>query len=108
MILGDAKKTSVTSTVSSEELADNPFIKQVEVVLDEQIRPFLEQHGGGVEILKFEDKKLYMRMFGGCQGCSSSQATLKGGIETILKGEFDQIEEVIDQTDHSAGENPFL
>ncbi len=82
--------------------------EQIEEILEEQIRPFLAQHGGGVDLVKVEDNKVYLKLFGGCQGCASSQATLKDGIETLLKSELEQITEVIDLTDHSSGENPFF
>ncbi len=97
----DSKKQSVSQH-------QDPFLNKVEEILDEQIRPFLQMHGGGVEIIEYKENKLFMKMFGGCQGCASSSATLKDGIEIVLKNEFEEIQEVVDLTDHSAGENPFL
>lgn len=90
------------------ESNSDPFLSKVEGILDDQIRPFLQMHGGGVEIVEYKESKLFMRMFGGCQGCASSAATLKDGIETVLKNEFEEIQEVVDVTDHAAGENPFI
>ena len=81
---------------------------KIEAVLEEQVRPFLAMHGGGVELVKYEEGKVYLKMFGGCQGCASSSATLKDGIENILKGEFTEISEVVDLTDHASGENPYF
>ena len=82
--------------------------EKIEQVLEEQVRPFLATHGGGVELVKFEGDKVYLKMFGGCQGCAASQATLREGIETILKEEFEQIKEVVDLTDHESGDNPYF
>ena len=42
------------------------------------------------------------------QGCASSTATLKNGIEIILKESFPEIEEIDDVTDHTEGENPYM
>ena len=85
------------------------MVHQIEKVLDEQIRPALAIHGGDIEIIDFEDKKLYVKLSGGCQGCSSSSATLKEGIERLIKGQFpDMVDELIDMTDHTSGENPFM
>lgn len=84
------------------------IVEKIESVLDDQIRPFLQMHDGGVELIEFKERKVYLKLFGGCQGCSSSSATLKDGIETILKGEFEEIEEVVDMTDHSSGDKPFM
>jgi len=84
------------------------MIHLVEQVLDEQIRPALAQHGGNVEVIDLDNAILFIRFFGGCQGCSSSKATLKGGIERVLKQNFPEITEVIDLTDHAKGENPYM
>ena len=49
-----------------------------------------------------------MRVFGGgCQGCGMADVTLKQGVETMIKDNVPSITEVIDATDHEAGENPF-
>lgn len=84
------------------------MIEKLEEILDEQIRPVLGNHGGNVEIVDIDDNKIFLRLHGGCQGCSSSSATLKGGIEQIIKNEFPFITEVIDVTDHSSGTNPYM
>lgn len=83
------------------------MIRQVEKVFDEQIRPALAAHGGDVEIIDIENDKLYLKMTGGCQGCASSQATLSDGIARLVKQHFPEIEEVVDVTNHDAGENPY-
>ena len=85
------------------------MIRKIEKVLDEQIRPALQSHGGDIEVVDFDNNKLFVKMSGGCQGCSSSKATLKDGIERLLVTKFpDFIEEVVDLTDHTAGDNPFM
>lgn len=83
------------------------MIRQVEKIFDEQIRPALAAHGGDVEIIDIENDKLYLKMTGGCQGCASSQATLSDGISRLVKQHFPEIEEVVDVTNHDAGENPY-
>jgi Fe-S cluster biogenesis protein NfuA len=84
------------------------MIYQLEKLFDEQIRPALAQHGGNVELIDVDNQKLFLKMVGGCQGCSSSKATLKGGIEQVVKQNFPQITEVIDVTDHTKGDNPYF
>ena len=49
-----------------------------------KIRPYLQQDGGDVEYVKFEDGIVYVRLLGACIGCSSVDSTLKDGIEAIL------------------------
>jgi Fe-S cluster biogenesis protein NfuA len=84
------------------------MIAQIEKLFDSQIRPALAQHGGNVEIIDVDNNKLFVKFFGGCQGCSSSKATLKGGIEQLIKQNFPDIDEVIDVTDHEQGSNPYM
>ena len=85
------------------------MLKKVEKVLDEQIRPALASHGGGIEVIDFDNNKLFVKLSGGCQGCSSSKATLKDGVERLLIQKFpDIINELVDLTDHASGDNPFM
>lgn len=85
------------------------MLHHIEKTLDEQIRPALASHGGDIEVIDFENKKLYVKLTGGCQGCSSSSATLKEGIERLLLGQYPEfIEELVDMTDHASGEKPFM
>lgn len=84
------------------------MLRLVEQVLDEQIRPALAQHGGNVEVVDIDNSTLFIRFSGGCQGCSSSKATLKGGIERVIKQTFPEITDVVDITDHSQGHKPYM
>ncbi len=83
------------------------MIGQLEKFFDEKIRPGIAGHGGAVEIIDIDNDKLFLRLSGGCQGCSSSKVTLKDGIEKLVKEKFPEIKEVVDLTDHSAGTNPY-
>lgn len=84
------------------------MLQKLETLFDEQVRPALAAHGGGVEIIDLDNNKLFVRLSGGCQGCSSSTATLKQGIQTLVKQNFPEITEVVDLTDHATGENPYM
>lgn len=84
------------------------MLKKLEILFDEQVRPALAAHGGNVEIIDLDNDKLFVRLSGGCQGCSSSKATLKDGIQTLVKQNFPMITEVVDLTDHVSGENPYM
>jgi Fe-S cluster biogenesis protein NfuA len=46
-------------------------------------------------------------MGGGCQGCAASSITLKKGVESMIKAEIDEINEIVDITNHDAGINPY-
>lgn len=81
--------------------------EQVQQLLDQQINPALAAHGGYAELKGVEDDKVYVTMGGGCQGCAVSAMTLRDGITRAIKESIPEVTEVIDTTDHAAGENPF-
>lgn len=90
-----------------EEAAGQDVGGAIEQLLDEQINPSLASHGGYVKLVKVEDNDVYLEMGGGCQGCAASQATLRHGVETAIRDIAPQIRNIIDVTDHAAGENPY-
>jgi Fe-S cluster biogenesis protein NfuA len=54
-----------------------------------QIRPFLQRDGGDVQFVEYTaDKVVRVMLQGHCAGCPHAQATVKGGIEQILKEMF--------------------
>lgn len=82
--------------------------RQIQKVIEEEINPMVANHGGQIALVDYFEKNLYIQMSGGCQGCAASTATLKQGIERILTQHFgDDINEIIDVTDHSSGDNPY-
>ena len=76
-------------------------------LLDKEINPAIASHGGIVELVDLVDGTLYLRMGGGCQGCAAASLTLRQGVERLIKQELPAIEEIIDTTDHAAGNNPY-
>lgn len=81
--------------------------EQVEQLLTEQINPALAAHGGFAELKGIEETVVYVTMGGGCQGCAVSAMTLRDGIARSIKEAIPEVTDVIDTTDHTAGENPF-
>ena len=79
----------------------------MEKLFDDMVRPALAAHGGNIELIDIDNDKVYVRMGGGCQGCSSSTATLKDGVEKLIKQHYPDIKEVVDMTDHDSGDNPY-
>lgn len=92
----------------SSDLTQNPFAAQVQKVLDTDINPMVASHGGKVSLVDLTQDTVYVRLEGGCQGCSSSQATLKQGVEIAIKRALPQITNVVDVTDHAKGHNPYM
>lgn len=81
--------------------------QKVQAVLDQAINPALASHGGYASLAGVDGSRVYVTMGGGCQGCAASALTLQEGIKTMLMDALPEISEVLDATDHSAGENPF-
>ncbi len=55
----------------------------------EEIRKMLQNDGGDCELVKIEGKTVYLRLQGACRGCPHAQATIKNGVEQILKANVD-------------------
>lgn len=67
----------------------------VEKVINEKVRPALMNHGGNIELVDVKEKSVYVRLVGACGCCPHAQATLKMGVERILRDEFSDLEEVV-------------
>ncbi len=73
----------------------SPEQQKIEDILDRTIRPGLQGDGGDIEIIKIEDKKVYVTYQGACGTCPSSTTGTLMAIEGILKDEYDPQIEVI-------------
>jgi Fe-S cluster biogenesis protein NfuA len=74
-------------------LHPQPLQDRVRDALDE-VRPYLEQHGGDVELLDVEDGVARLRLQGSCHGCPSSTATLRSAIEQAIHKTAPDIERI--------------
>lgn len=72
-----------------------PDIQKIEDILDKTVRPGLQGDGGDLEILKYQDNKLYVSYQGACGTCPSATSGTLMAIESILKDEFNPDIEVI-------------
>ena len=82
--------------------------QRVMMVLDRQINPSIAAHGGHAELVAVEDETAYLRLSGGCQGCSMATVTLGQGIEVAIKELVPEITRVLDVTDHASGSSPYF
>jgi Fe/S biogenesis protein NfuA len=81
--------------------------EKVTTLIAEAINPGLAAHGGFTSLVGVDGTRVFLTMGGGCQGCSMSAATMVQGIQTAIKEAIPEVTEVVDATDHTAGENPF-
>ncbi len=89
-------------------LARNPLAGRVQEVLDDRVNPGLAAHGGVVSLVDIQGARVVLSFGGGCQGCGMADVTLKEGVSAQLKQQIPEISEVVDATDHAAGENPYF
>ncbi len=95
--LGDLDDLELTGDVADK----------VNQLLEASINPALASHGGFASLVGVDGDLVYVTMGGGCQGCAMSAATLTEGIKAAIVDAIPEVRDVIDATDHSAGENPF-
>ncbi len=81
---------------------------KVQQLLDKSINPGLASHGGFAELKGVEGTVVHLSMGGGCQGCAMSAATLREGIQVAIREMIPEVTEIIDVTDHDAGESPYF
>ena len=87
--------------------ADAEVRVAVQLLLDKEVNRSIANHGGKISIVDLSEGKLFITMSGGCQGCASSQVTLRQGFEVMVKRDAPEIMEIVDATDHAAGKEPF-
>ena len=85
-------KESEKSLEKNED--DSEIVKQIKELLDTRVRPAVAMDGGDIIFNEFDDGIVYLKMQGACSGCPSSTATLKMGIENMLKHYIPEVQEV--------------
>lgn len=65
--------------------SDQEIVDQILELIETRVRPAVAQDGGDIVFHRYHDGIVELKMHGACSGCPSSTATLKGGIENMLK-----------------------
>ncbi len=115
ILAGDVDHPVAQALLAMYELADVDEQIEVEEALDE-IRPYIESHGGELELLDVQDGVVHVRMGGSCNGCAASAMTLRRGVEEKLRERIANFKEVIahppedgaDAATNGAGAGPLL
>lgn len=74
--------------------ADSAIVDTIKELLDTRVRPAVAQDGGDITFKGFEKGIVYLSMRGACAGCPSATATLKHGIENLLRHFVPEVAEV--------------
>ncbi len=82
---------------SSSSMSRTPFqlAREIDRVVESEIRPRLQKQGGDIEIVEIRGKKVFCRLLGGCQGCSGAPQTLRLVVEDSLKSKVDAELEIV-------------
>ena len=80
-----------TDTSNTE---DNEAVIKIKEIIDTKVRPAVAKDGGDITFQSFDNGIVYLQMKGSCSGCPSSTATLKAGIENMLKHYIPEVREV--------------
>jgi Fe/S biogenesis protein NfuA len=88
-------------------LLELPLAGAVQRLLDDEINPGIAAHGGRVTLMDVQGGRVVVEFGGGCQGCGMADVTLREGVTATLRRALPEITEVVDSTDHEAGESPY-
>jgi Fe-S cluster biogenesis protein NfuA len=83
----------------ADDITDNPedaeIVSQIKELIETRVRPAVARDGGDIVYRGFDRGTVYLAMHGACSGCPSSTATLKQGIESMLKHYVPEVTEVL-------------
>jgi Fe/S biogenesis protein NfuA len=106
LVLRNPNKPRTPQLGEAIDLEGTPEEK-VRQLLEQQVNPAIAAHGGFASVVRVDGETAYITMGGGCQGCAMSALTLREGIEAAILSAIPEIKEVVDETDHAVGANPF-
>ena len=66
----------------------NPELQKIETIVDKEIRPILQMHGGDLQLIDFKNNVLVIRYQGACGGCPGAAMGTRHMIETILRESY--------------------
>jgi Fe-S cluster biogenesis protein NfuA len=91
VLLAEGKETSKDEFYAEE---DEEIVSTIKELLETRVRPAVAQDGGDITFQGFKEGVVFLNMKGSCSGCPSSTATLKHGIENLLRHFIPEVVEV--------------
>ena len=90
--------SGIVVPAEDDEFADDPadaeIVAQIRELIETRVRPAVANDGGDIIYRGFREGVVFLTMQGACSGCPSSTATLKNGIETLLRHYVPEVTEV--------------
>jgi Fe-S cluster biogenesis protein NfuA len=91
---GTADAIEILPETHGDDPADADIVDQIKDLIETRVRPAVARDGGDIVYRGFREGTVYLAMHGACSGCPSSSATLKQGIEQLLKHYVPEVTEV--------------
>ncbi|MBS0504114.1 MAG: NifU family protein [Proteobacteria bacterium] len=91
---GSAAGIAIEDEAPLDDPADADIVSQIRELIDTRVRPAVANDGGDIIYRGFQQGTVFLKMQGACSGCPSSTATLKQGIEQLLKYYVPEVTEV--------------
>ena len=94
----DLAEAAAEAGVGDDEEEEDEIVLMIKELLDTRIRPAVQDDGGDIEFVKFEEDTgvVFLQLQGACSGCPSSSITLKSGIENMLMHYIPEVKEVVE------------
>jgi Fe-S cluster biogenesis protein NfuA len=93
-ILQEGTQTDQTAGEEFFDEADSETVKTIKELIETRVRPAVANDGGDIHFRGFRDGVVYLEMQGACSGCPSSTATLRHGIQNLLRHYLPDVVEV--------------
>ena len=91
----EKKSAENTDDLESTDNVDSDTVQKIKQILEKEIQPAVAMDGGFIAFAGFENGTVFLKMQGACSGCPSSAVTLKQGIETHLKNQIPEVQQVV-------------
>ena len=97
VVAASNKEKSISTTTNLAPEINTKKDQQIVDLIDEYVQPAVEQDGGAIHFQSYDEESgaVTVILKGSCSGCPSSTATLKGGVENLLKSHLPEIKEVV-------------
>lgn len=93
-VMASPKAQAAETAGEFYDKADEEIVVTIKELLDTRVRPAVAQDGGDITFRGFENGTVFLHMKGACAGCPSSTATLKHGIQNLLRHFVPEVEHV--------------
>jgi len=90
-----------------ETRTDEQIIENIKMVLDDYVTPAVNEHGGVIKFLSYNDGNLDLMLGGACSGCAGSLYTLQQGVEEMVKHFVPEVKNITASDDPDSQVNPY-